>query len=130
MGWITFNEPCIKKYNIYMRWVQVTPGVTLIELHLFYKSYTSSIRVTPLLYRRFLIDPTVGKIALNDYFFSLIYLINNSFSLASFITFHRSHWILFNGVSFFLKFLLLDNVSSMVELYKSYTFYGEIMTLL
>ena len=87
-------------------------------------------KVTPFLYRRFLIDPTVEKIALNDYFFPLIYLINNSFSLVSFITFHRSHWILFNGVSFFLKFLLLDNVSSMVELYKSYTFYGEIMTLL
>ena len=26
-------------------------------------------RVTPFLYRRFLIDPTVRKIALNDYFF-------------------------------------------------------------
>ena len=64
------------------------------------------------MYRRFLLDSTVGKIVLNDYFFPLIYLINNSFSLASFITFHRSHWILFNGVPFFLKFLLLDNVSS------------------
>ena len=80
-------------------------------------SYTwcNSIRVTPFMYRRFLLDSTVGKIVLNDYFFSLIYRINNSFSLASFITFHRSHWILFNGVPFFLKFLLLDNVSSMVE---------------
>ena len=80
-------------------------------------SYTwcNSYRVTPFQYRRFLIDPTVGKIALNDCFFLLIYLINNSFSLSSFITFHRSHWILFNGVPCFLKFLLLDNVSSMVE---------------
>ena len=64
------------------------------------------------MYRRFLLDSTIGKIVLNDYFFPLIYLINNSFSLASFITFHRSHWILFNGVPFFLKFLLLDNIST------------------
>ena len=42
------------------RWVQVTSGVTLMELHL--------------LYRRFLIDPMVGKITLNDYFVSLPYL--------------------------------------------------------
>ena len=32
-------------------------------------------RVTHFLYHRFLIDPTVGKIILNDYFVSLPYLL-------------------------------------------------------
>ena len=77
--------------------------------------WCNSYRVIPFLYCRFLINPTIEKIALNDYFFPLIYLINNNFSLSSFITFHRSHWILFNGVPCFLKFLLLDNVSSVME---------------
>ena len=35
----------------------------------------------------------------------LIFLINNSFSLSSFITFHRPYWMLFNCVPFFLKLL-------------------------
>ena len=36
--------------------------------------------------------------------FHLIYLINNRFSLYSFITFHKPHWV-FNYVAFFLKLL-------------------------
>ena len=38
--------------------------------YIWYNSYG----VTPFLYRRFLIDPMVGKITLNDYFVSLPYL--------------------------------------------------------
>ena len=36
--------------------------------------WCNSYGVTPFLYRRFLIDPMVGKITLNDYFVSLPYL--------------------------------------------------------
>ena len=37
------------------------------------------------------------------FFFYIIYLINKKISLSSFSAFHLSHWVLFDGISFFLK---------------------------